>query len=394
MAAMAAEGAEILSSTGSEDIQSTAVSKRGAADHPDDVSHNTEHERLKLQLRQASMQSAHEDFGGGTMGMLRHKVDTIVHNPHMETLIIFLILTEVVCVSIELVLTEAFPGLKKFPSNYKKLHLSWSELHPTDCVVVADYARRLLLMAGYPLLYGGSMDMEMTDAARRMLSGGASSGPLSAGCFPMTGYSWHHTAAITSKICLSVMLIEIFMEIFVDGLSEFFIASHGCDWKHFLHIFDFFVVGVSWIADVLLADHLSGEASLLVILRLWRVIRVVVGFASFVKRDQEKEQEKQALLQKLRHATKYLKACGELAEFKQADKDMDDQEMVKLAEEADRLRDTDPLAAAEIDARILEWKENQGDFIRNLEENNFEEPAEETSSKGMGAAEEEEEEKG
>jgi len=278
-------------------------------------------------------------------------------------------------VSIELVLTEAFPDLHHFPDTYKSLHLSWSSAHPTDCVVAVDYARRLLLMSGYPLLYNNGMDMEMSDTARRILSAGASDhGPLEAGCYPMTGYSWHHTAAMVSKICLSVMLLEIFMEIFVDGFSEFFFAQHGCDWKHFLHIFDFVVVSVSWIADVLLHDHLSGEASLLVILRLWRVIRVVVGFASFVKRDQEKEQEKQALLSKLRHATRYLKACGELAEFKQADRDMDDAEMTRLAEEADRLRDTDPLAAAEIDARILEWKENQGDFIKNMEDSNFEEP--------------------
>ena len=71
----------------------------------------------------------------------------------------------------------------------------------------------------------------------------------------------------TLSVCVLILFtIEIFATIFRCGIKEFF--------SRFWFVFDFIIVVTSLIFDILFA---SSTGSLLVILRLWRVVRVVHG---------------------------------------------------------------------------------------------------------------------
>ncbi|KAK7087553.1 voltage-gated hydrogen channel 1-like [Littorina saxatilis] len=100
---------------------------------------------------------------------------------------------------------------------------------------------------------------------------------------------------------LSLFIVEIFVRIFVMRLAFF---------KHKLELFDALVVIVSFVLDIIFRDRedAASGVGLLVILRLWRVTRILNGIILSIKRQAEKKIERE----------KHMREAGEqeLAKFR------------------------------------------------------------------------------
>ncbi|XP_076434889.1 voltage-gated hydrogen channel 1-like [Babylonia areolata] len=92
-----------------------------------------------------------------------------------------------------------------------------------------------------------------------------------------------------SLAILSLFLVEIGLRIFVMRLQFF---------KHKLELFDAVIVIVSFVLDIVFRDRedATSGVGLLVILRLWRVTRILNGIVISVKRQAEKKVEREKLL--------------------------------------------------------------------------------------------------
>ncbi|CAG5122820.1 unnamed protein product [Candidula unifasciata] len=89
-----------------------------------------------------------------------------------------------------------------------------------------------------------------------------------------------------SLAILSIFLLEIFLRLYVMRLSFF---------KHKLEIFDATIVIVSFILDIVFrnSEDASVGVGLLIILRLWRVARLVNGIVMSVQKQANKKIEKE-----------------------------------------------------------------------------------------------------
>lgn len=124
-----------------------------------------------------------------------------------------------------------------------------------------------------------------------------------------------HILHYISIAILSIFMIELFLKVYAMGLKFF---------KHKMEVFDGIVVIVSFSLDV----AFSGEegavdgVSLIVLLRLWRVTRIVNGIVLSVKMQAEKkvnelEKENSALKEEVEHLkTKCALLESELKTFK------------------------------------------------------------------------------
>ncbi|XP_013413952.1 voltage-gated hydrogen channel 1 [Lingula anatina] len=101
---------------------------------------------------------------------------------------------------------------------------------------------------------------------------------------------------------LSIFLIEIFTKIFAMGLDYF---------KNKLEVFDGIVVVVSFVLDVVFANQEGayGGIGLLIVLRLWRVTRILNGIIMSVKKQSEKRCLRERMLKEA--------AEQELAKFRE-----------------------------------------------------------------------------
>ncbi|KAK7460782.1 hypothetical protein BaRGS_00038803 [Batillaria attramentaria] len=110
-----------------------------------------------------------------------------------------------------------------------------------------------------------------------------------------------------SIFILSLFLIEIGLRIFVMRLSFF---------THKLELFDAIVVIVSFVLDVVFRNRQDAASGvgLLVILRLWRVARILNGIVLSVKRQAEKKIEREKHMHEAceQELTKFRSYCTSL----------------------------------------------------------------------------------
>ncbi|GFS23934.1 voltage-gated hydrogen channel 1 [Elysia marginata] len=95
-----------------------------------------------------------------------------------------------------------------------------------------------------------------------------------------------HIFHYCSLAILSLFLIEVGIRIFVLRLDFF---------KHKLELFDAVVVVVSWVLDIVFRNNEDAAAGvgLLIILRLWRITRVINGIVLSVQKQAEQKIEKE-----------------------------------------------------------------------------------------------------
>ncbi|XP_062605185.1 voltage-gated hydrogen channel 1-like [Saccostrea cucullata] len=108
----------------------------------------------------------------------------------------------------------------------------------------------------------------------------------------------------SSLAILSVFIVEIFVKIYAYRLSFF---------RHKMELFDAFVVVVSFVLDIIFRNKEGPEsgAGLLVVLRLWRVTRILNGIVVSVKKQAEKkiQREKRLRLACEKELAKYREYC-------------------------------------------------------------------------------------
>ncbi|XP_061197569.1 voltage-gated hydrogen channel 1-like [Saccostrea echinata] len=108
----------------------------------------------------------------------------------------------------------------------------------------------------------------------------------------------------SSLAILSVFMVEIFVKIYAYRLSFF---------RHKMELFDAFVVVVSFVLDIIFRNKEGPEsgAGLLVVLRLWRVTRILNGIVVSVKKQAEKkiQREKRLRLACEKELAKYREYC-------------------------------------------------------------------------------------
>ncbi|RUS79765.1 hypothetical protein EGW08_012481 [Elysia chlorotica] len=95
-----------------------------------------------------------------------------------------------------------------------------------------------------------------------------------------------HIFHYCSLAILSLFLIEVGMRIFVLRLDFL---------KHKLEVLDAVVVVVSWVLDIVFRDNEDAAAGvgLLIILRLWRITRIINGIVLSVQKQAEQKIEKE-----------------------------------------------------------------------------------------------------
>ncbi|CAL1534320.1 unnamed protein product [Lymnaea stagnalis] len=94
---------------------------------------------------------------------------------------------------------------------------------------------------------------------------------------------------VSSVTILSLFMIEIAVRIYVMRLSIF---------KHKLELFDALVVIVSFCLDIIYLgrDDAANSAGLLILLRLWRVTRILNGIVMSVKKNAENDLRHEKML--------------------------------------------------------------------------------------------------
>nr|CAD7412233.1 unnamed protein product [Timema poppensis] len=108
----------------------------------------------------------------------------------------------------------------------------------------------------------------------------------------------------SSITILSIFVVENLFTIYVMGWDFF---------KHFLEVFDFTIVVTSLVLDIVfMHSHAQAGFGLLIILRLWRIVRVinaiVVAMSSQAERELEEERDCRYKLEtKLKHCNNSLK---------------------------------------------------------------------------------------
>lgn len=116
-----------------------------------------------------------------------------------------------------------------------------------------------------------------------------------------------HVLHYASIAILCLFLIEIITKVAVFRLHFF---------KHKLEVFDAVVVVVSFVLDIVYIDNdgLETGIGLLIIVRLWRVARIVNGITSTVKKhaDSKVNHEKHLRQAAENELTKYLEYCATL----------------------------------------------------------------------------------
>jgi len=250
------------------------------------------------------------DFGDSPYGKLRYAAHALSHHPAWETLTILLILLEISMVMIELGLGATFE-LPSFTKDYKSLKLSYdASVNASTCTVAGVFP-------GAP--------------TRRMLS---ASVEAKAECQVVQAYKMHHFAEVVSLVALSIMLVGVTAEVLAEGFKDFFCPNH-MDWIHGAHLMDFFVITTSWVIDVFLKKMISGAASassILVILRLWRVIRVLSGMGTFIAKQKKAEFQILRIKRKVHHAYLYLDKKGKLEDYFASDGEISADEIQEMRE--------------------------------------------------------------
>lgn len=101
---------------------------------------------------------------------------------------------------------------------------------------------------------------------------------LSEGCTPPDGPDAPVWLEVLSRISLAIttfFLVEIPLSIFAFGLQ--FYNPFGPVPHSGLHLFDAIIIGTTFILEVVLRGRERELASLLIILRLWRLVKLVGG---------------------------------------------------------------------------------------------------------------------
>lgn len=101
---------------------------------------------------------------------------------------------------------------------------------------------------------------------------------LSPGCEPPEGGdapAWLEVLAHISLAITTFFLIEIPLSIYAFGLK--FYNPFGPVPHSVLHLFDAFIIVTTFILEVVLKGREQELASLLIILRLWRLVKLVGG---------------------------------------------------------------------------------------------------------------------
>ncbi|GFO46475.1 hypothetical protein PoB_007298000 [Plakobranchus ocellatus] len=119
----------------------------------------------------------------------------------------------------------------------------------------------------------------------------------------------HHFVAHIFHYCslaiLSLFLIEVSMRIYVLRLRFF---------KHKLEVLDAIVVVVSWILDIVFRDNddATTGVGLLILLRLWRITRIINGIVLSVQKQADQKVEKERHLREASEAEveKYAAYCS------------------------------------------------------------------------------------
>ncbi|KAK3085022.1 hypothetical protein FSP39_023019 [Pinctada imbricata] len=103
---------------------------------------------------------------------------------------------------------------------------------------------------------------------------------------------------------LSLFIIEIFVRIYAYRLDFF---------RHKMEMFDAVVVVTSFVLDIVFRDNDGPEsgAGLLVVLRLWRVTRILNGIVMSVKKQAEKKIQREKRLRQAceQELTKFREYC-------------------------------------------------------------------------------------
>lgn len=94
--------------------------------------------------------------------------------------------------------------------------------------------------------------------------------------------------AIISLIFSSLFVLELLASIWAFGLEYF---------KSKFHVFDAFIISASFIIDVLLRGPVEEVASLIIVLRLWRVVKIIEELSVGAQEEMEGLQEKVQLLE-------------------------------------------------------------------------------------------------
>lgn len=89
---------------------------------------------------------------------------------------------------------------------------------------------------------------------------------------------WLRIFALTSLVITSVFLIEIPLHIYTFGVKYYNPRAQGPEAVHSsLHLLDAAVILVTFVIEVFLRGRERELASLLILFRLWRLVKLVSG---------------------------------------------------------------------------------------------------------------------
>lgn len=98
---------------------------------------------------------------------------------------------------------------------------------------------------------------------------------LSLGCNPEDSPQWLEALAHVSLVITILFLIEIPMAIWAFGLQYY--NPFGRTTHAALHLFDAAIIVVTFILEVVLKGRERELAGMIIVLRLWRLIKLVGG---------------------------------------------------------------------------------------------------------------------
>eukprot|EP00392_Amoebophrya_sp_AT5.2_P009437 g9465.t1 len=125
---------------------------------------------------------------------------------------------------------------------------------------------------------------------------------------------WDASIVILSKIILTFFLFEIVLHIFVHGPKHHFLEAHGHGWTLVGHWIDALVVPTSWIIEFFFDEALH-EAGFLIVLRLWRFVRIIVGFFQSVSVVVDENGVLEEMHELLGYIGDYLESRGLVDDF-------------------------------------------------------------------------------
>lgn len=133
---------------------------------------------------------------------------------------------------------------------------------------------------------------------------------------PAEAYNIQHDVVIISKTILSIFFLEIMAVIYAHGFHEHFIVAHHSVINRIGHWVDAIVVPISWVVEFFFEEDFH-ELGLLVLLRVWRFVRIIAGFYISMQIMAEENEKLEQLMDFTNMVTGFIEDCDLLEQFQQ-----------------------------------------------------------------------------